>query len=86
MQYLGIDWAYRRAAWCARGESGAITGEGVVPADEDGLIQAACARARRRGAGVRESSSHAPAIAFSLIALDLSSASRRVGDAACVWG
>ena len=39
MQYLGIDWAYRRAAWCARGESGAITGEGVVPADEDGLIR-----------------------------------------------
>ncbi len=39
MQYLGIDWAYRRAAWCARSESGAITGEGVVPADEDGLIK-----------------------------------------------
>jgi hypothetical protein len=37
MQYLGIDWAYRRAAWCARSESGAITGEGAVPADEDGL-------------------------------------------------
>ena len=39
MQYLGIDWAYRRAAWCARSEGGAITGEGVVPADEDGLIK-----------------------------------------------
>ena len=39
MQYLGIDWAYRRAAWCARGEGGAISGEGVVPADEDGLIK-----------------------------------------------
>src|SRR5215213_11804384 len=39
MQYLGIDWAYRRAAWCARSDSGAIVGEGFVPADEDGLIK-----------------------------------------------
>jgi transposase len=39
MQYLGIDWAYRRAAWCARGDGGTITGEGVVPADEDGLVK-----------------------------------------------
>jgi transposase len=44
MQYLGIDWAYRRAAWCARSESGAITGEGAVPADEDGLIKLVLAR------------------------------------------
>ena len=39
MQYVGIDWAYRRAAWCALGEGGAIGGEGVVPADEDGLVK-----------------------------------------------
>src|SRR5215207_2686174 len=39
MQYLGIDWAYRRAAWCARSNSGAIVGEGTVPADEDGLVK-----------------------------------------------
>ena len=39
MQYLGIDWAYRRAAWCARSDSGAIVGEGFVPADEDGLAR-----------------------------------------------
>jgi transposase len=39
MQYLGIDWAYRRAAWCARSHSGAIVGEGFVPADEDGLAK-----------------------------------------------
>jgi len=39
MQYLGIDWAYRRAVWCARSDSGTITGEGAVPADEDGLIK-----------------------------------------------
>ena len=39
MPYVGIDWAYRRAAWCALGEGGAIGGEGVVPADEDGLVK-----------------------------------------------
>jgi transposase len=39
MQYVGIDWAYRRVAWCARSDGGAIVGEGVVPADEDGLIK-----------------------------------------------
>jgi hypothetical protein len=34
VQYVGIDWAYRRAAWCAvRGD----VDEGFVPADEDGL-------------------------------------------------
>src|SRR5215212_9923233 len=39
MQYVGIDWAYRRAAWCAKSESGEIRDEGVVPADEDGLAK-----------------------------------------------
>jgi transposase len=39
VQYLGLDWAYRRAAWCSLGEGGAIVGEGVVPADEDGLVK-----------------------------------------------
>jgi transposase len=39
MQYVGIDWAYRRAAWCALGEGGVVSGEGVVPADEDGLAR-----------------------------------------------
>jgi transposase len=38
MQYVGLDWAYRRASWCALGE-GAIAGEGVVPADADGLAR-----------------------------------------------
>ena len=37
MQYVGIDWAYRRAAWCALGEGGAVSDEGVVAADEDGV-------------------------------------------------
>lgn len=39
MQYLGIDWAYRRAAWCAKNVGGEILDEGVVPADEDGLAK-----------------------------------------------
>jgi transposase len=39
MQYLGIDWSYRRAAWCALAEGGSIVGEGVVGADEDGLAR-----------------------------------------------
>ena len=39
MQYVGIDWAYRRAAWCALSERGAIGQEGAVPADEDGLAR-----------------------------------------------
>jgi transposase len=39
MNYVGIDWAYGRAAWCARSETGAIAGEGMIPADEDGLAR-----------------------------------------------
>ena len=39
VQYLGLDWAYRRAAWCAVGEGGAVSGEGVVAADEDGVAR-----------------------------------------------
>jgi transposase len=38
-RYVGIDWAYRRAAWCALSEGGAISQEGAVPADEDGLAK-----------------------------------------------
>jgi transposase len=39
VQYVGIDWAYRRAAWCAVREGGDIAEEGLVPADEDGLAK-----------------------------------------------
>ena len=39
MQYVGIDWAYRRAAWCAKQADGTVFGEGFVPADEDGLAR-----------------------------------------------
>ena len=39
MEFVGIDWAYRRAAWCALSPKGAVLGEGVVPAEEDGLAR-----------------------------------------------
>jgi len=39
VQYVGIDWAYRRAAWCAMREGGGIVDEGLVPADADGLAR-----------------------------------------------
>ena len=39
MNYVGIDWAYRRAAWCALDGSGRIEGEGLIPADEHGLAR-----------------------------------------------
>lgn len=38
-QYVGIDWAYRHAQWCAMSERGAIGEEGKLPADEDGLAK-----------------------------------------------
>ena len=62
MQYLGIDWGTRRAAWCALSPGGELT-EGTISADEDGLVAAGRAarpgRARlhrddeRRGLGAR---------------------------------
>ena len=39
MEYVGIDWSYRRAAWCALSEAGRVVGEGAVAADEDGLAR-----------------------------------------------
>ena len=39
MNYVGIDWSYGRAAFCAMSETGAIASEGLVPADEDGLAK-----------------------------------------------
>jgi transposase len=37
--YVGIDWAYRRAAWCAMAPGGEIVAEGLTPADQDGLAK-----------------------------------------------
>jgi hypothetical protein len=36
VQYLGIDWGSRRAAWCALTRAGELQ-EGMISADEDGL-------------------------------------------------
>ena len=38
MQYLGIDWGTRKAAWSAVDERGELV-EGMIPADEDGLAR-----------------------------------------------
>src|SRR5215213_11493965 len=38
VQYLGIDWGTRRAAWCALTPAGELT-EGTISADEDGLAR-----------------------------------------------
>src|SRR6059036_789262 len=38
-EYVGIDWAYRRAAWGAMSAAGVISAEGFTPADEDGLAR-----------------------------------------------
>jgi hypothetical protein len=46
MQYLGIDWGTRRAAWCAISPGGELT-EGTISADEDGLLRGS----RRSGQG-----------------------------------
>jgi transposase len=39
MQYVGIDWAYRHARWCAISEQGELTAEATTSADEDGLLR-----------------------------------------------
>ncbi len=39
MQYVGIDWAYRRARWCAISDHGELIAEAAMPADEDGLLR-----------------------------------------------
>jgi transposase len=36
-QFVGLDWATRRARWCAVTPTGVIIDEGWTPADEDGL-------------------------------------------------
>jgi Transposase len=36
-QFVGLDWATRRARWCAVTPAGVVIEEGWTPADEDGL-------------------------------------------------
>src|SRR5215216_4396893 len=63
VQYVGIDWAYRRAAWCALREGGEIAGEGVGAGGRGRVGQARlaargrrpclCGDDERRGVGAR---------------------------------
>jgi transposase len=39
VEFVGIDWATRRAAWCAVDAAGRRLDEGAVPADERGLLR-----------------------------------------------
>src|SRR5713226_9478621 len=39
MKYVGIDWAYRQAQWCALAPGGEIAGEGRIAADRGGLAR-----------------------------------------------
>jgi transposase len=39
MKYVGLDWAYRTASWCALSAGGELAGEGQIPADRDGLAR-----------------------------------------------
>jgi transposase len=39
VKYVGVDWAYRKAQWCALAPGGDIAGEGQLPADRDGLAR-----------------------------------------------
>jgi transposase len=39
VKYVGLDWGYRRAQWCALAPGGEIASEGQVPADRDGLAR-----------------------------------------------
>jgi transposase len=39
VKYVGLDWAYRRAQWCALSPGGQVAGEGQIPADRDGLAR-----------------------------------------------
>jgi hypothetical protein len=52
VEYLGIDWSYRRAAWCSLNQAGVIVGEGAVSADADGLARLVIERGIDVRAGV----------------------------------
>ena len=39
MKYVGVDWAYRAAQWCALSAGGEVAGEGRIAADRDGLAR-----------------------------------------------
>jgi transposase len=52
MEYIGIDWATRKAAWCALNSTGEIVGEGVVSADLDGVLRLVASAGREVSAAI----------------------------------
>ena len=40
-QFVGIDWGYGRARWCAKASDGTVLAEDWATADEDGLARLA---------------------------------------------
>jgi hypothetical protein len=52
VEYVGIDWATRRAAWCALNAAGEVVDEGVVPADLDGVLRLVATAGREVTAAV----------------------------------
>jgi transposase len=52
VEYVGIDWASRRAAWCALDPAGELLGEGVIAADRDGLTRLVARRGLEVSAAV----------------------------------
>jgi hypothetical protein len=38
-EYVGLDWAYRTAQWCALAPAGELAGEGRIASDRDGLAR-----------------------------------------------
>ena len=39
MRYVGVDWAYRQAQWCALSPGGECVGEGRIAAEREGLAR-----------------------------------------------
>jgi len=39
VKYVGVDWAYRQAQWCALTGAGEVADEGRISADRDGLAR-----------------------------------------------
>jgi transposase len=39
VKYVGLDWAYRTASWCALCAGGELAGEGQIAADRNGLAR-----------------------------------------------
>jgi hypothetical protein len=49
VNYVGIDWAYGRTAWCAVSERGAIQSEGLIPPTKTDSQCSCCGWAPRSG-------------------------------------